>query len=83
MTSDVLPALFALPGGQSLRGLAAGRELKPGEAAITVPKQMLISYDYVMASDLVRPSGQVQGQRIRVLCECCERLHGLPATFEG
>lgn len=59
MTSDVLPALFPLPGGQSLRGLAAGRELQPGEAVITVPKQMLISYDYIMASDLVRLSGKV------------------------
>lgn len=83
MTSDVLPALFPLPGGQRLRGLAAGRELKPGEAAITVPKQMLISYDYVMASDLVRPSGQVQGQRIRNLCECSGRLHGLLPALEG
>ncbi len=58
MESLVEPATFHPEAGQQgpgLRGLRACRDIAPGEAVISVPLQLLVSYGYIMASDLVSP----------------------------
>ncbi|GAX80941.1 hypothetical protein CEUSTIGMA_g8376.t1 [Chlamydomonas eustigma] len=39
---------------RGLRGLMAVRDIRPGEDVITVPLSMLVSYDYILASDFGR-----------------------------
>jgi len=40
--------------GSGLRGLMACRDIRPGDTVISVPLDLIISYDYIMASDLGR-----------------------------
>ncbi len=43
-----------------LRGLMASRDVKPGDAVVSVPLDMLISYDFIMATDLVGREKRVE-----------------------
>jgi hypothetical protein len=38
---------------KALRGLMATRDIRPGDYVITVPLSMIVSYDYILASDFV------------------------------
>lgn len=40
--------------GSSLRGLMALRDIKPGDTVISVSLNLIVGYDYIMASDLGR-----------------------------